>query len=57
MILNSKKNYGFTRMGISNTDSLPVWDKFRLRKIRDIFRTGGLIIDFGDSSRALSELL
>lgn len=47
---------GFTKMGISDTDKLPVWDKFRLRKIREIFKTCQFIIDFGDSSRALSEL-
>lgn len=57
MRLNPDKDYGFTKIGASEVENLPSWDKFRLKKIREIFRTCQLIIDFGNSSRALSELL
>lgn len=56
MLLDPNKNYGFTKLGASNTAGLPFWDNFRLKKIREIFKKCKLIIDFGDSSRALSEL-
>jgi len=57
MLLDPNKNYGFTELGIRNTEKLPVWDKFKLEKIGEIFKTCYKILDFGDSSRALSELL
>jgi len=56
MRLNPKKDYGFTDLGTKNTEKLPIWDKFRLNKIREIFKTCNKILDFGDSSRTLSKL-
>jgi len=56
MRLEKDKNYGFTVIGVSDSRQLPVWDVFRLEKIHDICATGNTIVDFGNSSRALSEL-
>lgn len=57
MLLDPKKDYGFTELGVSDTKKLPVWDKFRLEKIKEIINTCEKILDFGNSSRSLSELL
>ncbi len=56
MLLNPNKNYGFTELHIKDSKKLPIWDKFRLEKIGGIFKKCNKILDFGDSSRALSEL-
>ncbi|MEK7560776.1 MAG: class I SAM-dependent methyltransferase [Patescibacteria group bacterium] len=56
MHLDPKKDYGFTVEGISDTQALPAWDAFRLKKIREIFLTSQRIIDFGNASRGLAEL-
>jgi SAM-dependent methyltransferase len=57
MQLDPKKDYGFTDLWIKDTSRLPVWDLFRLEKIQEIFKTCPMILDFGNSSRALEELL
>ncbi|MCE8424426.1 MAG: class I SAM-dependent methyltransferase [Candidatus Methanoperedens sp.] len=57
MHLEKQKDYGFSELRVSDTNKLPAWDKFRLTKISEIFNTCDRIIDFGNSSRALSELL
>jgi SAM-dependent methyltransferase len=56
MLLDKNKNYGFTQLKASDTRELPSWDIFRLQKIQEIFKTCAVILDFGDSSRALSDL-
>lgn len=56
-MLDLHKDYGFTELKVTNTEKLPIWDKFRLEKIQEIFKTCKKIVDFGNSSRALSELL
>lgn len=55
--LDPNKDYGFTVHRAAATRNLPPWDMFRLQKVREIFQTCDRIIDFGDSSRALSDLL
>lgn len=57
MLLEPRKDYGFTDLGVSDTEKLPVWDKFRSEKVQEIFDQCERILDFGNSSRALSELL
>lgn len=57
MRLDPEKDYGFSVIGATDTAQLPEWDHFRFEKIGHIFQNRGSIIDFGDSSRALSELL
>lgn len=57
MLLDPSKDYGFTQLGVSTTADLPFWDKFRLEKVQEIFKTCEFIIDFGNSSRELSKLL
>jgi len=56
MQLDSTKDYGFTVDRARDTCVLPPWDIFRLEKIREIFSSCDRIIDFGNASRALSEL-
>jgi len=55
--LDLNTDYGFTVHRIGDTYELPIWDRFRLERIREIFQTCQLIIDFGDSSRGLAKLL
>jgi SAM-dependent methyltransferase len=57
MRLDPRQDYGFTVFNVTNVEQLPVWDRFRFEKIKCIFQNGGRILDFGDSSRALSQLL
>jgi SAM-dependent methyltransferase len=57
MKMEPHKDYGFTDLYLKDTSDLAIWDKFRLEKIRNIFQTCSRIIDFGNSSRMLSELL
>ncbi|MCA9408815.1 MAG: class I SAM-dependent methyltransferase [Candidatus Omnitrophica bacterium] len=57
MELNPKKDYGFTCIGARDTKDLPVWDQFRLNKIREIFQTCSNILDFANDSRGLTQLL
>ena len=56
IILDPSKDYGFTDADIKNISDLPVWDEFRLTKIHEIFQTCSRIVDFGNSSRMLSDL-
>lgn len=56
MLLEPSKDYGFTVLKVSDSEKLPVWDNFRLQKIQEIFNSCETILDFGASSRALSDL-
>lgn len=56
MLLDPSKDYGFTQFRVSDTEKLSVWDIFRMQKIQEIFETCRIILDFGYSSRALSDL-
>lgn len=56
MKLDPNKDYGFSTPHMSDSKKLPPWDAFRLKSIGEIFETCDEILDFGDSSRALSEL-
>ena len=55
MRLDPKKDYGFTVCAKRAAD-LPSWDAFRLTRIGEMFQKCETIIDFGDSSRALTGL-
>lgn len=55
--LNPEEDYGFTVFRAKNTQNLPEWDLFRLRKVMEIFETCENVIDFGGATRGLSELL
>lgn len=57
MRLDPKCEYGFTEVGASCTERLPVWDRFRLERIMDIYSTCETILDIGESSRGLPALL
>ena len=46
--LDSNSDYGFTDLGVSNTESLPYWDLFRLNSIMEIFSKLNKIIDFDE---------
>jgi hypothetical protein len=56
MLLNPKKDYGFSEPYISNTKQLSAWDDFKLQKVQEIFESCETILDFGNSSRELSNL-
>ncbi len=55
--LDPSVNYGFTALRAKSTRGLPEWDKYRLRKIAEIFETCDSVIDFGGATRGLTELL